>query len=117
MTLTDTDTLTAVFNEIELPWQVGVETVESQVDLDLFPNPASDYINLSYTLTEAADVNIELHSVIGNKVKSYTNESGQKPAGKHSNQLSLKESILPGIYFLHLHINEETIIKKVNVIK
>lgn len=119
-TLTDNDTLVAVFEETVTPieeWLLGDEIITNKFDLTVYPNPASDFINVSYYLPDASDVVIELQSVLGNETLRFEQYSGYQTAGKHSHQISLDERIIPGMYFVHIHLDEETIVKKINVIK
>ena len=114
ITFDDTDTLTAVFEAI---WITGLDEIENNFAFNLFPNPTSDFLNLSYDLPEASTVNIELHSVIGNQIISLDEYNGNKAAGTYKHQVQLGDRIPAGMYFLYLNINDQTIAKKVNVIK
>ncbi|MFH1050749.1 MAG: T9SS type A sorting domain-containing protein [bacterium] len=56
--------------KIEVTYQgtVGVEEEKGSVSnsLEIFPNPVSDYLNISYSLTQTGS--IEIYDVLGNKV-------------------------------------------------
>lgn len=70
-----------------------------------YPNPASDMINVSFSLEEASDVQFEIYDVLGQVVVS-TNVS-QFNAGK--NQLTIDTSMLSaGNYFIRITANGNT---------
>jgi hypothetical protein len=66
----------------------------------LYPNPAKEKINLSYTLKAAGNVQIVLYDVCGNKVARLLD--GRQEAGYITQNFSLDQNICKGIYFVSL---------------
>jgi len=115
ITLTETDTLIAVFRIIGT---VSADDLESKFDLNVFPNPANDFLILDFQLEETADVRVSLHSVLGQKVMEFSEINGRQFEGKHSVSLSLNgKGISDGLYFLVMQVGEEQQSVKVNVMR
>jgi hypothetical protein len=74
--------------------------------LSVFPNPAKDRISLSYSLSQPAEVTIELYNIIGTKVFSIT--KGQMPAGTFEQLINFRSNFSNGIYFVQLHADGAT---------
>ena len=115
ITLTEPDTLIAVF---KLIGSVAADDLESKFDLNVFPNPANDFLILDLQLEETADVRVSLHSVLGQKVVEFSEINGRQSEGKHSVSLSLNgKGISDGLYFLIVQVGEEQKSVKVNVVR
>ena len=78
---------------------------------NVFPDPAYEFITISYTLSSTAIVNIRLINIVGDDVASILNES-QVP-GQYTNTYSLKNDLTPGIYFVNINSNNQSFISKV----
>jgi hypothetical protein len=110
ITLTQADTLTAVFSATS-----SLTDLEKALDLSVFPNPAKTYLTVNYNLEAAANVRFELVSVLGQSVKQFTNLNAERSSGEHSHVLPL-EGIISGMYMLKIDVGDETFFKKVNVV-
>ena len=94
------------------PTMTGVESTNaaSTKQLKLFPNPTSGKVQLDFSLTEAAEVQILLYSLSGQQLL-VKNESAA--AGAQVLSLDLKAAgIESGIYFLELRSSKERFINK-----
>lgn len=113
ITLTQPDTLVAVFKQIS-----SVSDLEKELALELFPNPTSSFVNLEYTLADAANVQIDLVSTLGKRVTTFTEYNGLRSSGKHSHVLNLADkNISAGMYLLQINVDDKVLTKKVNYIK
>lgn len=81
---------------------------------ELFPNPATETENITYTLTSSANVELSVFDLMGNKIKAL--ENGNQNAGKHNIKWNASE-LSAGIYLVQLIINNEVSSKKLTVIK
>ncbi len=114
ITLTDSDTLIAVFNGPP----VNTSDLESEIGLSIFPNPTKDLLVLKYDLETARQVQVELHSVIGQHIHTFASASGHQASGAHRVNLSIAgNNITPGMYFLVLKADEEQVVRKVTVME
>lgn len=65
------------------------------------PNPATDYVNLSYTVAQTQKLYIHLYDLSGKKVLSL--DKGTQAAGSYTETLSLnRDQLLSGLYFVYV---------------
>lgn len=93
-----------ILNSNRLHHFLNVSSIEkNQLKLRLYPNPATDYTNITFeTFTSSKDVSIIITDITGRVVKQIATKSIIK--GDNSIQLST-DQFLPGIYLITL-INE-----------
>jgi hypothetical protein len=72
---------------------------DGRLNLRVWPNPATRLTQVSYTLTELSDVNLDLFDVAGRHVLSF--KEARQPAGEYSTPLPW-EKLGRGIYLLRL---------------
>lgn len=81
-------------------------------DMNVFPNPASDYINVNFSTTKASDVQINIYDVVGKLVRSEkysVNNTG-------SVQFKVETSGLDtGIYMVQLVVGNTIQTKKISI--
>lgn len=99
--------------EIGVGTSVGVTIADAAIfNVNTFPNPASEVLNISYTLPEKADVSITLLNVLGQPVQQLDTETGA--SGKHNKSLNVSE-LSEGNYFVVLNIDGEIATKTVQI--
>jgi hypothetical protein len=79
----------------------------------IFPNPARQQINISYNITDACNVEINMYALDGKKLSNLMNNMDAK--GEHSRNITLPSSINPGIYFIQLIANGQSTVQKIMV--
>jgi hypothetical protein len=89
------------------------EISPNQFNVSVFPNPASDYINLTYKLDSKSVVSIKLINLNGQAVAELLNEN--QSSGAQSNTIKLPEGLDKGVYFLQATINDQQIVRKILV--
>jgi hypothetical protein len=85
----------------------------NNTDVSLYPNPTSDYVNLSYQLNKDANVTIDLCDILGQKIKTLLVEN--KSAGEQTDLLDVN-AVAKGAYFLQIHVNKSIVVKKIQII-
>jgi len=55
-------------NRSELP-QIKKESLQPSLDVELYPNPAVEFLNITLKNSKLKDVQFEMYNVIGNKMK------------------------------------------------
>jgi hypothetical protein len=99
------DTLLITFEDC-----TGIEEFENKSNVSVIPNPVSESIILSYTLSKGASVKVVLYDAMGALVREVLDE--HQASGKK--QLNIKLSDMPGgVYYIRLLINEQKVVKKV----
>ena len=99
----------SLFNTPEADATIYAATDESAINLSatlvkdkqikLYPNPAKDYSNLSFTLEKAANVSLNIVDLNGKQVRSIFN--GNMLQGDHSLQVNTS-SLASGIYLVKM---------------
>lgn len=78
---------------------VSVEELDFVENLIVFPNPATDVVNVQFTATQSEQFNLTLYNLVGEKVMA---ESwGTLPIGQQTYQLNTS-AIATGMYMLEL---------------
>jgi hypothetical protein len=99
---------------VELPNVTSVD--ENRIDNSsvlLYPNPATDRINLNFSLLEDSDVNVYVYDMTGNIVKAESYGTIQKSNQNTSIDLN---NLTSGIYFVSIQAGKSIITKKIQVI-
>jgi hypothetical protein len=65
--------------------------------IDLFPNPASNLVNIDYSLTTNANISFEVYNMVGEKI--HTIESQKLSTGDYTTQLNTT-AYASGVYFV-----------------
>ena len=93
------------------------EDINQKFALKAFPNPTSDHLTLSYELENAAEVQIQLYSIVGQQVAEFPLAGGNRSNGRHIEQLDLKvQGIPPGMYFIRFRADDQETSIKVSVL-
>jgi hypothetical protein len=86
--------------------------VQQLLKMKLYPNPAKDYVNIDYTITEPGVVKLEIYSLDGNLV--FCSTLGNRHKGNFSWRWQTN-SVPSGTYICKIMQNQETITEKVVV--
>ncbi len=108
---TPSETSNEVTMSVQRPLGVGEELL-SALDMNVFPNPATEYVNMSYNLDRTAEVAIEVYTMDGVKVATLAN--GTQSAGTYNLDANVAE-MNKGIYFIQVKIDEHAAVRKLVV--
>jgi len=87
-------------DDINLDVNAGTNSLDDlNSSFQLFPNPASDQINISFTLTVAKKINISVINVLGQTILNVAKETYTE--GEHTIKLNSK-NISAGMYFINI---------------
>ncbi|MBI4930623.1 MAG: T9SS type A sorting domain-containing protein [Bacteroidetes bacterium] len=90
---------------------VGIaEGSASNFNFSVSPNPASDYVNVHFTLKEASSVTVDLMDINGNKVASLISANGMKGDINKTFNVS---SYSKGVYFLKIKDENSSSLRKI----
>ncbi len=114
VTVIDTTSLTKDINHPTLHsysviWNInysptGLVEVSPQMEYSIYPNPASNLINLKYNLLEASDIVISITDAGGKKLIS--KNLGKQSPGEYKNEIDINE-LSSRNYFLNIQINNK----------
>lgn len=93
---------------------VGVEENEANISLNVYPNPANNIANVNFSITESADVLIEVINLTGAKVASFN--KGNLAAGNYNHQLEVN-NFAAGVYMVNVVANGQVNTMRVTVEK
>ncbi len=98
MNVPNNELFTAHFTQLS----PAVNSLESIVSLDVFPNPFSDNFTLKYTLMSDAHISVKLFDVLGQEISRLVSPDRVEKPGNYELKVDAKEYALPaGIYFLN----------------
>ena len=92
-------------------YPTSVHDILKEENVNLFPNPSNDYLNVDFTMSETSDITITMNDITGKTVytKSLNNLNGNQ--GLVINTASLNN----GVYTLRLQTKEGAITRKVSI--
>jgi len=92
---------------------VGIAEVPAgNYNFSVFPNPATENLNVKFLLKEASSVTVDVLNIDGKKVANLISENGMNGEVNKTFNIS---SFAKGIYFVRLKINDKSTIEKIVV--
>ena len=90
----------------------GVNKLREQPQYNIYPNPFSEVTQLSYKLTEVADVKVEVYNLLGARILELVSEL-QSP-GDYMYDLSASDiGAAEGIFYIRFTVDDKSTVKKV----
>ncbi|TAL68179.1 MAG: PKD domain-containing protein [Bacteroidetes bacterium] len=99
---------------IVLDTATSVDEINKEFSASVFPNPANDYVNVSFTFGQKTVVDISLLDILGNKIYSLDGEFIE--SGNQTRKINVGE-LMNGIYLLRISGNGVDKIFKVFVLR
>lgn len=90
---------------------VGVEDYNGLEDLNVYPNPASSYVNIDFTLAEAEMISMKLMDMTGKVLKQDVLEG---VIGANQQRLDV-QGVAKGLYLLELQTQNGKSVRKITV--
>ncbi|HNW69502.1 MAG TPA: T9SS type A sorting domain-containing protein [Bacteroidales bacterium] len=90
--------------------ETGVNENEAAANMNIYPNPTSEYSYIDLNLQKASKVNVTITNLVGQEV--FNKEYGQLSAGNHMLTVNVN-NLNSGIYFYTVQSGNERITKKV----
>lgn len=97
-----------------LPYKKVGEQAKTISNVQVYPNPISDQINLSFKLGKDIKVSIKIMDALGNEVTTLLSE--HLVSGEQNHGFSVNGKLNSGYYFIRLMAGSETIIKRIQVL-
>ncbi|MFI5151129.1 MAG: choice-of-anchor V domain-containing protein [Bacteroidia bacterium] len=103
-------------DDVHIDNSMGIQNRElNPLSLSLFPNPATDQLQVNYELTEAAPLAVRIYDMQGMEMPLSLTEA-KKSAGKYSAVFDLR-NIPAGTYLLHFTAGSASETKRFSVLK
>lgn len=100
-------------------WKQGISSIENQesgvptvLNADIYPNPTSSSVTMSFTLASSEMVSIDICDVLGNVVSSLGNE--YRAEGNHTISWNSSD-VAPGMYVARLQSRKSVTTRKIVV--
>ena len=84
-------------------------------NVQVYPNPVTDQINLKYDLSRYSSVTIKIIDVLGNDIVTPFSQRGVEP-GEKSFSYALNGKLTRGFYFVRIIAGTESVIKRISVL-
>ena len=98
----------SIINEFEVREITSTQDIDAVKKFSFSPNPASDIINIELELTQTDYLKLELYNSVGVSVYD---------VNINPNHIIDLSSFADGVYFIHLSHGQESITKKLLVVK
>ena len=79
-----------------------------------YPNPISDQLNLSFSMSKDANVIVKIMDVLGNEITTLLSE--RVAAGDQTKPFIIASRITSGFYFIRVSVGSEIITKRISVL-
>lgn len=112
VTVTDNANCTASASATVQTNSVGIGDLKDVRILSLFPNPATDVVNLQLELNEAKEISVSWHNVLGVKVM----ETSSIHAKSIEEQYDFA-TFPQGVYFVRIKVDSEEITRRITLVK
>lgn len=92
----------------------GIKKVNRDLSkVNIYPNPAEDVVNLSFSTSSRGLVSVQLYDLTGKKVAGLYSQVLE--VGKHDLEVPLSDEISPGTYLLETRNNESKQIQRIQI--
>jgi transforming growth factor-beta-induced protein len=117
VTSADIDTDNGVVHVIDavLTPSTGIRDIVTEtVDVSIYPNPASDFINVKYELESASEIRLEMYDMTGQQVR--IQDEGFSYEGTYNVEVPVND-LKSGMYLLIINTGNIQVANKVRVVK
>jgi hypothetical protein len=83
-------------------------------DVQVYPNPITDQINVKYALSHNAIVTVKIMDILGNEVATLFSQI--MPSGEQTYSYPLNNKLSRGLYFIRVVAGTESVIKRISVL-
>ncbi|HMG09904.1 MAG TPA: T9SS type A sorting domain-containing protein [Mucilaginibacter sp.] len=96
--------------------KVSVSRPEDKLlnDVQLYPNPVTDQINLRYSISRNTNVTIKIMDVLGNDITTLFSQ--RVDSGDHNVNYPINNKLSRGFYFVRVVAGTESVIKRISVL-
>lgn len=90
---------------------VGIKNIETEMDVEIYPNPSSGNINVVFNLNEKHNLTINVIDMLGRVVEA--NQTQSYPSGQTRITFGNKTNYQPGVYFINIDVDGQHISRKI----
>ena len=101
-------------DDINIRSTTGIKEEAAAFNLNIFPNPANQTVNIQYTMENNENVTIKMMDAVGKTIQ--TENINSVAAGNHIQMIDVS-NFSTGIYYIQLVTGENTVTQKINIVK
>ncbi|HKC68605.1 MAG TPA: M43 family zinc metalloprotease [Bacteroidia bacterium] len=90
---------------------MGIKNIETEVGLEIYPNPSSSNVNVVFNLTDKHTISVNVVDMLGRTVEA--NPAQSYLSGQTIITIGNKVNYQPGVYFVNIDIDGQHLSKKV----
>jgi hypothetical protein len=98
---------------VALPLWLSTPEIIVEDQVSAFPNPASNFVNVQYSLLEDAIVTVDIYDMLGSKIIS---EQASSRSNQLQNQTIDVSGLDSGLYFVTINAGDSRVTKKIQVV-
>jgi hypothetical protein len=87
------------------------QLISNESDIRVFPNPVTDYLNVSFKLQEAGNIDISIYDFTGRKVQTVVNKSYNTGSYLVTGNI---DNLSPGLYFISVGDGTSNVVKQIS---
>ncbi len=103
-----TSTTVAVYN----PWATSLDDASSNISTSVFPNPANEFLRVTFELAQPQPASIQLYNAAGQVVQKTM--LGPSPSGQYSSEIEVA-GLPAGVYLLEVLSDSQRAVKKIQI--
>ena len=89
----------------------GINTIETLVNLNVYPNPSANIVHLEFNLSEKHQIAVQVVDVLGRNIENIPSKSYE--AGETVLSIGSAKPYPAGIYFVNIDIDNQRVSKKI----
>ena len=90
---------------------LGVDNVDVEKSISVYPNPANSIVNVDFGDLNASSAEIKVYDILGKQVF----DNSMKVSSNHYTINLGSES--PGIYFVKINVNNKVVVRKISLMR
>ncbi len=98
----------------ERAWPLSADEVEIATNLNIFPNPVSELMNVTFDLPESTQLSVVVYNAVGQVVKSLN--TANYTAGNHTLAIDVAD-LASGMYMVSMQSDKGSMTQKITVAK
>lgn len=83
-------------------------------NVKIYPNPATDQVNLTFKLNKGITVSIKIMDALGNEIGTLLSQRLEE--GDQVQNFTLNSNLSSGFYFIRIMAGTETIVKRIQIL-
>lgn len=97
-----------------IPTSINENNAEGIISLNNYPNPATNFTNIVYSLPTTSNIEISVYNILGSKISTLVEE--KQTSGTYFYGLNC-ENLNSGLYYIKLKTGDKTVTHKMSIVR